>query len=69
MNDLMDDLLIPQEEKRKRHLLRLWLSPQQGWSPPECYAERYGSVDVGNRGGIWIPGNEPYVPLDASSGL
>ena len=58
-----------QVEEKRRHLLRLWLSPKEGWELPECYSERYGSTKVGDRGGIWIPGSQPHVPVDARSGL
>ncbi|MSQ54350.1 MAG: TauD/TfdA family dioxygenase [Betaproteobacteria bacterium] len=41
----------PEPEKR-RHLLRLWLAPGKGRELPPAYALRYGSLEVGNRGGI-----------------
>lgn len=53
----------PQPEK-KRHLLRLWLSPPVGRPLPEIFAQRYGSVTVGDRGGIVTPATAPCVPLD-----
>jgi hypothetical protein len=56
----------PQEE-RKRHLLRLWLSPENGRPLPEVFAERYGSTVPGSRGGIMCPGATPYVPLEATA--
>ena len=49
----------------KRHLLRLWLSPPDGRALPQCFAERYGSVEAGRRGGVVLPGVEPCVPLIA----
>jgi hypothetical protein len=50
------------EFDRKRHLLRLWLSiPGDRPLPPE-FATRFGSVEVGNRGGIVVPGSEFCVP-------
>ncbi len=51
------------EPERKRHLLRLWLSPPVGRPLPPAYAQRYGSVEIGNRGGIVVPGQHPTVPL------
>lgn len=36
-----------QEEDRKRHLLRMWLAPQDGWELPEQFAERYHTVTKG----------------------
>ena len=40
------------EPERKRHLLRLWLAPPHARPLPNVYAERFGSVTPGNRGGI-----------------
>ena len=37
-----------------RHLLRLWLSMSGDRQLPPVFAERYGSVEIGNRGGIVI---------------
>lgn len=41
----------PEPEKR-RHLLRLWLAPAGARELPPAYAQRYGSITPGNRGGI-----------------
>jgi hypothetical protein len=41
----------PELEKR-RHLLRLWLAPAGARELPPAYAQRYGSIVPGNRGGI-----------------
>ena len=41
----------PELEKR-RHLLRLWLAPRKARELPPAYAQRYGSIEPGNRGGI-----------------
>jgi alpha-ketoglutarate-dependent taurine dioxygenase len=40
------------EPDRRRHLLRLWLSVPGDRELPPVFAQRYGSVEVGNRGGI-----------------
>jgi Taurine catabolism dioxygenase TauD, TfdA family len=40
------------EPERKRHLLRLWLAPPGARSLPEVYAERFGSITPGDRGGV-----------------
>jgi hypothetical protein len=40
------------EKHRRRHLLRLWLAPEAGWPLPEVFAQRYGSVEPGARGGV-----------------
>ena len=54
------------EPERKRHLLRLWLSPPNGRPLPPAFAERYGNIEVGvRRGGIRVAGATPYVPLEA----
>ena len=52
------------EPERKRHLLRLWLCPPNGRPLPPEYAERYGSVAIGRRGGIHVPGTRLNVPLE-----
>ena len=49
----------------KRYLLRLWLSPEDGLRLPDAFAERYGSIAVGDRGGVVIPGTKRHVPLTA----
>lgn len=41
----------PEPEKR-RHLLRLWLAPATARALPPAYAQRYGSLAPGDRGGI-----------------
>ncbi len=51
-----------EELERRRHLLRLWLSvPGDRPLPPE-FATRFGSVDIGDRGGIVVPGAQFCVP-------
>jgi len=42
------------EMSRKRHLLRLWLSIPGDRPLPEIFAEKFGSVEIGNRGGIVV---------------
>ena len=54
----------PQPE-RHRHLLRLWLAPPEARPLPEVFAPRYGSVVPGRRGGIFLEGSVPKVPLEA----
>jgi hypothetical protein len=49
---------------RKRHLLRLWLSIADDRPLPECFKQRYGSIEIGNRGGIITKGTKLNVPLD-----
>lgn len=49
---------------RRRHLLRLWLCPEDGRPLPAWFAERLGSTQPGARGGIRCDGVEPRVTLD-----
>lgn len=53
------------EAVRKRHLLRLWLAIPGARPLPEVYAERYGSITIGDRGGIVVDGTRLKVPLEA----
>lgn len=46
--EFVDDARAP------RHLLRLWLSVDGDRRLPPIFAQRYGSVEVGDRGGIAI---------------
>ncbi|HEY8226068.1 MAG TPA: TauD/TfdA family dioxygenase [Pyrinomonadaceae bacterium] len=52
------------EPERKRHLLRLWLAPPNARLLPEVYAERYGSIVPGDRGGVVVPGAKPTIPFE-----
>jgi hypothetical protein len=54
------------EPERKRHLLRLWLSPPDARPLPDVYAERYGSTTAGDRGGIICKRTRLHVPLQAT---
>jgi alpha-ketoglutarate-dependent taurine dioxygenase len=47
---------------RRRHLLRLWLCPPIGRRLPPAFVERYGSIEVGRRGGV-VPRVAPVVSL------
>jgi hypothetical protein len=53
------------EPERKRHLLRLWLAVPGARRLPAIYAQRFGKVDVGDRGGIIVPGARLNAPLEA----
>ena len=53
------------EPERKRHLLRLWLAPANARPLPPVFAERYGRITPGERGGLTIPGMNLTAPLDA----
>ena len=53
------------EPERRRHLLRLWLAAAHARPLPEVFAQRYGSVTVGDRGGIVVRGTRLQAPLEA----
>ena len=53
------------EPERKRHLLRLWLASPGARPLPAIYAERFGKVEIGDRGGIIVPGASLNAPLEA----
>ncbi len=55
------------EAGRRRHLLRLWLACPGARELPPAFAARYGSLVVGDRGGIVVPGMRLRVPLRAPS--
>ena len=51
------------EPERKRHLLRLWLAPPNGRKLPPVFAECYGGLTIGDRGGIICENTVPHAPL------
>jgi hypothetical protein len=51
------------EPERRRHLLRLWLSLPADRPLPPVFTQRYGSIEIGNRGGIEVEGTELTVSL------
>jgi hypothetical protein len=54
------------EPERRRHLLRLWLAASGARPLPAAFAQRYGSIEIGNRGGIIVPGTVRLnAPLEA----
>lgn len=52
-----------QDSARRRHLLRLWLAPLEAKPLPPVFAERYGSVTPGARGGVAATGSA-MMPLE-----
>lgn len=52
------------EPGKRRHLLRLWLSPEGDRELPPVFAQRYGSLEVGNRGGIITEETVLSAPID-----
>jgi len=53
------------EPERRRHLLRLWLAADKARPLPPVFAQRYGSVEIGDRGGIIVRGTKLHAPLKA----
>jgi hypothetical protein len=49
---------------RRRHLLRLWISMPGDRPLPDCFSQRYGSIEIGNRGGIITERTRLHAPLD-----
>jgi len=52
------------EPERKRHLLRLWLAPSGARPLPEVFAERFGSITPGDRGGVTVSRAKPTIPFE-----
>ena len=52
------------DSSKRRHLFRLWLSIDGDRPLPECFGQRYGSIEVGNRGGIITRHTTLHAPLD-----
>jgi len=48
---------------KRRHLLRLWLSIPGDRPLPPVFSQRYGSIEIGNRGGILTTASNLHVPL------
>ena len=48
--------------ERRRHLYRLWLAVEGDRELPGCFAERYGSIAIGDRGGIRTAATTLRVP-------
>jgi alpha-ketoglutarate-dependent taurine dioxygenase len=63
-NLLHDRTAFEDDPASKRHLLRLWLASPGARPLPPAFAARYGSIEVGDRGGIVVPGMQLTVPLD-----
>ncbi|HET7114642.1 MAG TPA: TauD/TfdA family dioxygenase, partial [Pyrinomonadaceae bacterium] len=52
------------EPERRRHLLRLWLAPTGARALPEIFAERYGSITPGDRGGVNVTEAKPTISFE-----
>ncbi len=51
------------EPSRRRHLLRLWLAPEGARELPPAFAQRYGSLAPGARGGVALTEEKGFMPL------
>lgn len=51
------------EPERRRHLLRLWLAPESARPLPPVFAQRYGSLVPGERGGVTMGDLALQAPL------
>jgi Taurine catabolism dioxygenase TauD, TfdA family len=51
------------EPERRRHLLRLWLAASDARPLPPVFEQRYGSVTIGDRGGVIVAGTRLHAPL------
>jgi hypothetical protein len=60
---LHDRTAFENDPASPRHLLRLWLACEGARELPPAFAARYGSLRVGDRGGIDVPGMRRQVPL------
>jgi len=52
------------EPQNRRHLFRLWLSLEGDRPLPEVFAQRYGDLTIGDRGGIITAHTRLHAPLD-----
>ena len=52
------------EPELKRHLLRVWVAPPNARPLPEVYAERFGSITPGDRGGVVVTGSRATIPFE-----
>ena len=52
------------DPSQRRHLMRLWLSIEGDRPLPESFKERYGTIEVGNRGGIITKHTKLQAPID-----
>ena len=52
------------DPKEKRHLLRLWLALPKDRILPPIYMQRYGNIDVGDRGGVITNETVLHVPMN-----
>jgi len=51
------------EPNKKRHLLRIWIATPNARPLPEVVAHRFGTITIGDRGGMASPSVPPTAPL------
>lgn len=51
------------DPKKRRHLLRLWLSLEGDRALPDYFRQRYGTIDIGQRGGIITGKTQLHAPV------
>lgn len=54
------------EKDKKRHLLRLWISAYNDRELSDKYIDRWGSIKIGERGGVFDGNLDINVPMEAS---
>lgn len=52
------------EPEKRRYLYRLWLSIDGDRALPDSFKQRYGSIEIGNRGGIITKTTKLHAPLE-----
>ena len=53
------------ERGSDRHLLRVWVAPENARRLPAAFAERFGELEPGpNRGGVRVEGQTPHCALE-----
>ena len=62
---LHDRTAFVDDPAKRRHLLRLWLTLPRDRRLPPVFEQRYGSITVGDRGGIVVANTDFCLPLDA----
>ena len=55
-----------EDENKKRHLLRLWISAFNDRELSEKYEDRWGSIKIGQRGGVFDQNLDINIPLEAN---
>ena len=54
------------EKDKKRHLLRLWISAYDDRELSDKYVDRWGSIKIAERGGVFDANLDINVPMEAN---